>query len=230
MSRVIAIGDIHANYYRLKKLLDKINLQNDDQLIFLGDYTDRGTATVDTVKLILKLSKLPNVTCLKGNHEDMMLEYFNDHIYDDWLYNGGQQAYDDLIEYPELFNEYINFAKTLKIKHELVLNNKKYIFVHAGMNPSNPDDEFSNLWIREYFYNNYKGNDIYVVGHTPTIYFDFQQNTFTNTYSNKDFLPVKLHNNIYCIDTGSYYEDGFITAWCYDLDTNKISCIQSGGK
>lgn len=40
MSREITIGDIHGGLKALEQLIDKINVQNEDQLIFLGDYVD----------------------------------------------------------------------------------------------------------------------------------------------------------------------------------------------
>ena len=42
MARQIAIGDIHGSVEALETLISSMNLQPDDQLIFLGDYVDKG--------------------------------------------------------------------------------------------------------------------------------------------------------------------------------------------
>ena len=41
-NRLIAIGDIHGEIEKLNSLLDKLDLQKQDRVIFLGDYIDRG--------------------------------------------------------------------------------------------------------------------------------------------------------------------------------------------
>ena len=41
-SRLIAIGDIHGQSDMLRRLLNVISPQADDQFVFLGDYVDRG--------------------------------------------------------------------------------------------------------------------------------------------------------------------------------------------
>ena len=41
-SRTIAIGDIHGHFKALVGLIDLINLNPEDTLVFLGDYINRG--------------------------------------------------------------------------------------------------------------------------------------------------------------------------------------------
>ena len=38
MSRLIAIGDIHGEIHKLNSLLEKLNLDKSDTIVFLGDY------------------------------------------------------------------------------------------------------------------------------------------------------------------------------------------------
>ena len=42
MSKIIAIGDIHGELYKLQNLFDKLSINVNDTLVFLGDYIDRG--------------------------------------------------------------------------------------------------------------------------------------------------------------------------------------------
>ena len=68
---VYVMSDIHGNYDKFHKMLDKINFSENDKLIILGDIIDRGP---DGIKLILEISAMDNVKYLGGNHEKMMIE------------------------------------------------------------------------------------------------------------------------------------------------------------
>ena len=47
--RTLVIGDIHAAKKALVQVLERAELQADDQLIFLGDYVDAWSEAVETV-------------------------------------------------------------------------------------------------------------------------------------------------------------------------------------
>ena len=49
MARTLVIGDIHAAKKALVQVLDRADLQADDELIFLGDYVDAWSEAVETV-------------------------------------------------------------------------------------------------------------------------------------------------------------------------------------
>lgn len=71
-------GDIHGQFYDLISILDKFDFEN-DTLLFLGDYVDRGLFSVETyLYLILLKSHYPNnIYLLRGNHEsEKMTNYF----------------------------------------------------------------------------------------------------------------------------------------------------------
>ena len=56
-SRVLAIGDVHGMYEKLIKLMDKIRFNPDeDLLIFLGDYIDRGRIRAGVCNIFLRCS------------------------------------------------------------------------------------------------------------------------------------------------------------------------------
>lgn len=87
-----AIPDVHGCNKTLKKLLKKINLQKEDKIIFLGDYIDRGP---DSYGVLQTVSNLQCETILlKGNHEEMAIDYFNQPVSpgedDVWRSNGGE--------------------------------------------------------------------------------------------------------------------------------------------
>lgn len=75
---IYAIGDIHGQIDMLHTALDLIAADGgaDAQVIFVGDYTDRGPnskAVIDT--LIKGQSEGRNWTCLKGNHDRMFHDF-----------------------------------------------------------------------------------------------------------------------------------------------------------
>lgn len=73
----IIIGDIHSDESTVVKLLDqlqfyqKVAMQSEIKLIFMGDYIDRGKAHLKTMERILLLKILfPNhIYLLRGNHD-----------------------------------------------------------------------------------------------------------------------------------------------------------------
>lgn len=64
--RTIVVGDIHGCYRELLRLLEKVQLADEDCLISLGDIVDRGP---DSVKVYDFLRNRPNTIVLMGNHE-----------------------------------------------------------------------------------------------------------------------------------------------------------------
>lgn len=52
--------------------------------MFLGDYVDRGPQSFEVVDKMMRLSRDPNVVCLKGNHEIAMARAWRDIRHLDW--------------------------------------------------------------------------------------------------------------------------------------------------
>jgi protein phosphatase len=70
---VAVIGDIHGDIDSLVHILTDGEVENADRIIFLGDYGDRGTASVEVYHLLLTLKvsagKGKKIILLRGNHE-----------------------------------------------------------------------------------------------------------------------------------------------------------------
>ena len=85
----IAIGDIHGNVAALTNLLGRIRTEvgKDDTIVFLGDYIDRGPDSRGCIDAILAFRRDSGaeVVCLRGNHEDWLLQTQADYSKHLWL-------------------------------------------------------------------------------------------------------------------------------------------------
>ena len=80
--KVTIIGDVHGQFYDLYGILKKVHApdKENEKLLFLGDYVDRGAYGVRIILLLFALKlKFPNrIILLRGNHESReMTEQFN---------------------------------------------------------------------------------------------------------------------------------------------------------
>jgi serine/threonine protein phosphatase 1 len=175
MERIFAIGDIHGCHDALLELLDRIPLDwSRDQLVFMGDYIDRGPKSFEVVEHLIGLKSVhPGIVFLKGNHEQMLADYLSGRDRMTYLYNGGQQTLESYmkhagpaVRYP-IPDPHLRFFESLVLFHET----ENYIFVHAGLRPDVPLDQQGPedlLWIREKFiYVTRSFGKRVVFGHTP---------------------------------------------------------------
>jgi serine/threonine protein phosphatase 1 len=93
-----AIGDVHGCDTLLGRLLDKLAeaAHPEAKLVCLGDYVDRGEQSAQVLHRLNRLfvEASGRMICLKGNHEQMMLDFL-DHPEDfgsRWLRHGGLQT------------------------------------------------------------------------------------------------------------------------------------------
>ncbi|MDI7743676.1 metallophosphoesterase [Lysinibacillus fusiformis] len=192
MDKVFVIGDIHGCYSLLESILTKWNPE-EEQLVFLGDYLDRGPDSLKVVQKVMELSKDYDVVTLSGNHEQLFLGwlekpeelseyYFNPKV-------GGAATVQSFYNDPNLNIASNNFSVkelTSKIQKEqskiveFVKGLRRFylwgpfLFVHAGISSiaenfrDTKEEDF--YWIREEFYNvPHKAKEIVVFGHTPTV-------------------------------------------------------------
>lgn len=91
------IGDVHGEYQALLNLISKI--PKNSKFIFVGDLIDRGTQSAHVIRLIRK----QNFSCVRGNHEEMMIKFGSNFIKDVlnnkeleqdnmWLNHGGKET------------------------------------------------------------------------------------------------------------------------------------------
>ena len=215
--KIYAIGDIHGQIFKLRKLIDRLYINDTYQLVFVGDYIDRGDYSFEVIEYLIGLSKRYNCVFLKGNHEEMFMNYLSGINESMFIQNGGYgtiQNYKkngcDLSQtnYVDRHLPYthLEFFRGLQYYYET----DDYIFVHAGLLskdiPLEKQPKETLLWERYDFINSeFDWGKKVIFGHTP----------------NKEIL--KMDNKI-CIDTGACYGDGSLT--CVVLPEERF--IQQG--
>ncbi len=124
---IYVIGDIHGNLDTLLKLIEVINKNNPEVVIFLGDIVDRGPKQLECLLIILALKILDSQTyyLLKGNHETLeMNQYYG--FFQDFVYK---------------FNNSDNFSEILKLYNVLPICatiNDAILCLHGGI----PQDSY----------------------------------------------------------------------------------------
>ena len=87
-SPFFAVGDIHGRADLLHRFLDT---KPTHPVICVGDYVDRGDHSADVLRM---LHARPDIICLSGNHEEMMLDFLTapERSGPRWLRYGGLQT------------------------------------------------------------------------------------------------------------------------------------------
>lgn len=78
---IYAMSDIHGCLDAFKASLSTVDLDAEDsKLVLLGDYCDRGPDSLGVFELVMDLQKRygDRVVALRGNHEEMFLEYIDE--------------------------------------------------------------------------------------------------------------------------------------------------------
>lgn len=175
------IGDIHGCLAEVRYLIEQLPLKQHDRLVFLGDYIDRGPDSKGVVSYLLELRDKGNYAAvfLKGNHEDMFLDYlgFPGNHGDVFLNNGGHAT---LASYgiPAVSFSGAGVTQQLPPAHLDFYQNlepffliRPYLCVHAGVQPLKKLEEqtYAEMyWIRgEFIRNPHKLPFTVLFGHTP---------------------------------------------------------------
>ena len=74
-ANVWVIGDVHGHFSTLQSLVGKLELSENDAVVMLGDLIDRGPSSADVVNYVRSTE---NIDSIRGNHEQMMIEGFDD--------------------------------------------------------------------------------------------------------------------------------------------------------
>ncbi|MGY5355432.1 metallophosphoesterase family protein [Wenyingzhuangia sp. IMCC45467] len=141
MSRTLVIGDIHGGLKALEQVLDRAKVTTDDLLIFLGDYVDGWSQAFEVINTLISLKSSHNCIFLRGNHDELFLDWLTKSKDNpNWLHHGGQATIDSYKDRPYNFIKiHINFLENLD---NYYLDNQNRLFVHAGFtNVKGVEDE-----------------------------------------------------------------------------------------
>ncbi|MEG0275944.1 MAG: metallophosphoesterase [Coprobacillus sp.] len=213
--RLIVISDIHGHLDRLKVLLKKVEYNEKDYLVILGDFVEKGDQVIETIHYIQQLDKNRRTFVLAGNCE--------------W-------ALQCLLQVPELAGEIPKYLKRVttngcirqryrelhlddgketllgkqkkiadSLKHELdyishlpvTLKFNQFLFVHAGIEKRKDyqNSSLSSLLEMQHFYDEgHILDETVIVGHLPT-------SNYNQRYIHNDII-IDEEKKIICIDGG----------------------------
>lgn len=189
--KTFVIGDIHGRRTQLNALLGMLPRDADtDTLVFLGDLIDRGVDAPGVVSDVVELhSAAPErVLCLRGNHEQMMLDFLDEGA-TIWLtpVTGGERTFEQYTGHPPLITKEEDYEtarrqldQSIPPAHLAFIRRTPFyyeddyaLYVHAGLDHGkHPRDTTPQqlLWTRSKdFYTHYRGKPC-LFGHTPTAF------------------------------------------------------------
>lgn len=186
MKRTFAIGDIHGCSKTLRKLVEELVVPSlQDDIIFVGDYIDRGPDSKGVLDYIIGLrQKGYGIKTLRGNHEQLLLDAFeHEENFEHWLMCGGDMTCRSfgIRDVHQLSDEYLSFVAQTEFYHMT----DQYIIVHAGLSfaSGNPFmDKDAMLWTRSNYVDmDQTGGRKIIHGHTPTPFATIQSLRDTNS-------------------------------------------------
>lgn len=154
------IGDVAGNYRTLQALIAKMPAGT---ALSVGDMIDRGPRSREVVEYFLN-----NGEALRGNHEDMCLEFYRPtgrYCNTDWHWNGGEvteRSWGGRV--PE---DVLNWMASRPLYKEIECDGKKYFISHAFISWNRQGlsaMEESIMWNRAYPVEN-KDYSLQICGH-----------------------------------------------------------------
>lgn len=189
---VYVMSDLHGEYKKFLRMLEKIEFTDKDELYIIGDVVDRGT---EPARMLQDMSMRDNVFPIMGNHDYLaavLLRKFNTlitsenvetHLDGDimsllsaWLTDGGETTLADFRRLsPEQRDALIEYMEEFEPYAEVSAGGCDFILVHGGLANFSPEREMEDYSIDELIYESpdygrrYFADRTLVTGHTPTV-------------------------------------------------------------
>ena len=148
---IAAIGDIHGCFDAFQRLfllvVDKYFIH---RIVLLGDFIDRGPESKKVVDYILQVMNKSLFTILRGNHEDMLIDFVNNegrYPNNEWIKKEGLETIasftgktvEEAVNLPHdevraVFKNYMNFFQRSQPYFVEQRGRRKFLFSHAGVN------------------------------------------------------------------------------------------------
>jgi serine/threonine protein phosphatase 1 len=203
---IYAVGDIHGCHDQLRAAVAKIRDHAGSRpydVIFLGDYVDRGPDSRAVVELVQDRVADRGANgiwrALRGNHEQMMIAAEHGHDISLWLRNGGFRTEDSYSGYRDTMRRHVEWMQELPT----LIETEHHIFVHAGLSPRHslaeqPEEVL--LWTRGWQKHDHDFGKHVVYGHQAA--------------ETAELRPFSS-----CLDTGACY-GGPLTVGVFDSGVN----------
>ena len=228
MAFIYAISDIHGHLDILKETIKRMDLETkENKLILCGDYIDRGDKSCETLYFIKELceQKPKQVIALRGNHEEMFLEQFQEEypIRDNFMelkeYVTEEELEDLRAPYvKKMSNEgkglkyLVAFLRELtryvELKHQDLImwmktlpyyhETETQIFVHAGI-----DEEAGEQW-------KYATESFYIVWKFPATTGKFYKDIIAGHVGTYRITGDEDYHDTYWDGESHYYIDGTV--------------------
>ena len=188
-----------------------MQLTDEDLLITVGDYIDRGPQSKQVFDWLIERHTRGNLIPLFGNHEEMLLNSIEDaELRDNWIRFGGAEALASFQLAPDLSTDiateipevYWKFLRETCVDY---YETDSHFFVHASAAPSLPLAEQPSRFLRWERFESvqpHRSDKIMVCGHTP-----------------QESAHPTSRGYAICIDTGVYIQGGWLT--CLDVHTGE---------
>jgi serine/threonine protein phosphatase 1 len=217
-----AISDIHGCARTFIRLLDQLGVGRGDELYLLGDYIDRGPDSRGVIDQIWALQEAGvQVTCLRGNHEQMLLDALTDPVrLGHFRKYGGVETMDSFgVSHPSRIpRRYLQFFERLEYYVDLP---GEYLMVHAGVNFAHPHplaDRHSLLYLRPWdmqLNREWLRGRVLLHGHTPV-----SRQEIEDALAGLDTRP-ELNLDAGCV----YPRLGHLCA--FDLDQRELTFVRN---
>lgn len=236
---IYVISDIHGCYDEYRKMLEKIQFSQDDELYVLGDVVDRGP---EPIKVLQDMMLRPNVYPILGNHDYMALKVLKklnveikednvdnhldgddlmDYLY--WMQDGGNTTSEKFRKLsPEEKEEILEYLQDFSVCEEVFVDDKRFILVHADLHGFEEDKDLDDYALGDFLFHRadygkryFKDeNTVIVTGHTPTVLI------------REDKMPfVYQKNGHLAIDCGCVYGERLAV---YCLDDGRVEYVEKG--
>lgn len=128
-SKTFVMGDLHGGHKALLQVLDRAKFDYEkDTLISLGDIAD---GMSDVVECFEELMKIKNMTMVRGNHDNWLLDYLRfEETPEIWITQGGRNSFESYQKHPELKEKHKKFLMSTPYYY---IDEKNNLFVHGGL-------------------------------------------------------------------------------------------------
>ncbi|OMD86490.1 metallophosphoesterase [Paenibacillus odorifer] len=252
MAKIYAISDIHGHLHPLEEALALIDLESDKENMFIccGDYIDYGPDSCGALYTIKQLAEnYPNqVIVLKGNHEQMLLEFISAKERDIWNVEwlGSDKGFTTVnsfislstrekifqLKFEEGYHDFL-FRISKVIKEEILKNHSELVKWLKGLPlyyeteaqifvHAGIDEEAEEYW-------RYGTTDEYLLSKFPATFGKFHKDIIAGHIStssltkNKDFHQVFWDKNSHFYIDGETTRSGVVPVLKYNTITSRYS-------